>query len=127
MWDLDTLKRMNAETEDTEDVNLELELYQAKHIVHMCQRDPDGFGKNLYRALCNITWKHVKSGQTYSCSWRYAGGVVSTLSYGIDDHMMFYCSGNEGTVTDDVLTELDKLGWLPTEDTDDDEKKGSSP
>lgn len=118
MWDLATIIRMNQPEADADDRSLELELYQAKHIVKRCKDDPKGFGQELYRALCNITWKHVETGQTYSCSWRYAGGLVSTMAYGVDDHMIYYSSGNEGTVTDDVLTELDKLGWLPTEEKD---------
>ncbi len=120
MWDLKTIIRMNDESvdDDEEMHSLELELYQAKHLVRRCQRDPDGFARDLYRALCNVTWKHVDGVDTYSCSWRYAGGIVSTMAYGLDEHMMFYACGNEGTVSDDVLTELVKLGWEPTEDKD---------
>ena len=43
---------------------------------------------------------------------------MSTMSHSVDDYMIYYNSGNEGAVTDDVLTELDKLGWEPMEEKD---------
>ena len=126
MWDLKTLIRMNAEKDDEEieDPNLELDLYQAKHVVSRCKKDPDGFAKELYAALCNVTWKNVETGKTYTCSWRYAGGIVSTMAHDVDDYTRYYNSGDEGVVTDDVLTELVKLGWEPTEEED--EKRTSA-
>ena len=117
MWGLETLIKMNEPAVQTDHPSLELELYQAKHIVKRCSDDPKGFATDLYSALCNITWKHKETGNNFSCSWRYAGGIVSTMSHSVDDHMIYYATGNEGTVTDDVLTELDKLGWVPMEET----------
>ena len=118
MWDLNMLKVMNEPEVTTDDPSLELDLYQAKHLVRRCQADPKGFATELYSALCNITWRHRDTNNTFSCSWRYAGGIVSTMSHSVDDYMLYYDTGNEGTVTDDVLTELDKLGWVPTEEKD---------
>ena len=118
MWDLATLKKMNEPEVDTEEPSLELELYQAKHIVRQCAADPKGFATDLYSALCNVTWKHKDTENTFGCSWRYAGGIVSTMSHSVDDYMIYYHSGNEGTVTDEILTELDKLGWEPMEEKD---------
>ena len=126
MWDLATLKRMNEPEVKTDDPSLELELYQAKHIVKMCVADPKGFATDLYSALCNVTWRHKETGNEFSCSWRYAGGIVSTMSHSMDDHMIYYGTGNEGTVTDEILTELDKLGWVPKEETND-RTTGSTP
>ena len=116
MWGLDTLIKMNEPEVKSDDPSLELDLYQAKHIVRRCQSDPKEFATELYCALCNVTWKHRETENTFSCSWRYAGGIVSTMSHSVDDHMIYYGAGNEGTVTEDVLTELDKLGWEPTEE-----------
>ena len=109
---------MNEPEVETNDPSLELELYQAKHIVNSCVADPKGFATDLYSALCNTTWVHRGTGSEFSCSWRYAGGIVSTMSHSMDDHTIYYGTGAEGTVTDEILTELDKLGWEPTEEKD---------
>ena len=127
MWDLNNILAMNLKLK-TGDPSLELELYQAKHIVSRCKADPKEFATELYGALCNVVWKHRDSGSEFSCSWRYAGGIVSTMSHSVDDYMIYYDSGNEGVVTDDVRTELDKLGWEPMEDTNDERASaGSAP
>jgi hypothetical protein len=116
MWGLSELIALNKSNVEADDRSLELELYQSTYLVDRCNQDPDGFGQQLYAALCNVTWIHSDTGSEYSCSWRYAGGIVSTMSYSIDDYMRYYSSGNEGTVSDDVLTELDTLGWEPKEE-----------
>ena len=36
-----------------------------------------GYANALYAALCNIIWVNRKTGEEYSCSWRYAGGLVA--------------------------------------------------
>ena len=110
---------MNEPNVEVGDRSLELELYQSTYLVDRCNQDPEGFGQQLYAALCNATWIHKDTGLEYSCSWRYAGGIVSTMAYSMDDYMRYYSSGNEGTVTDEILTELDKLGWEPKEETND--------
>ena len=72
-----------------------------------------GFAEDLYRALCNIKW--LRAGKEWSCTWRSAGDVVAALRDLGEDHMEFYCSGGEGTVTADVASELGKLGWTWTQ------------
>mgnify|MGYP003152295578 CR=1 FL=1 len=50
------------------------------------------------------------------------------MAYHIDDYMRYYTSGNEGTISDDVLTELDTLGWEPKEEKNETEiSAGSAP
>ena len=75
------------------------------------------FAKNLYASLCNVIWE--KGEETFSSSWRYAGGVVAHLrnmSAGLnEDYLDFYCSGSEGTVFPEVAEALSNLGWTPSQ------------
>ena len=70
----------------------------------------DLFATLLYAALCNTQWKHVASGTLWSCSWRYAGGIVAALR-GEGDYLDWYCSMGEGLVDEQVLAEIQSLGW----------------
>lgn len=67
------------------------------------------FAEDLYRALCNIRW--FRAGKEWGCTWRGAGGIVADLRDLGEEYIDFYCSGREGTVTDDVALELEQLGW----------------
>ena len=70
----------------------------------------DLFATLLYGALCNTTWRHKANGTLWSCSWRGAGGVVADLR-GEGDYLDWYCSMGEGLVDDQVLAEIEALGW----------------
>lgn len=65
----------------------------------------------LYRALCNVDW--YKNGIRWSCSWRYAGGIVADLRNVGEDYLDFYCSGDEGLVNPTIQETLAKIGWSP--------------
>jgi hypothetical protein len=71
----------------------------------------DDYAKDLYRALCNMRWKKYGFAELYSCSWRYAGGLIATIRNKGEDYMTFYLSGHEGNVTDEIKDDLKKLGW----------------
>jgi len=71
----------------------------------------DKFAKSLYASLCNTPWMNKKTGEIYTCSWRYAGGFVAKLREKDEDYMDFYCSGGEGNVNRQVYKELNKLGY----------------
>ncbi len=74
------------------------------------------FAQEVYAALCNMRWrKRNDPTQIYSCSWRYAGGLIAEMRGMTDfmDYCEFYCSGNEGHVSERVKIELGKLGWEP--------------
>lgn len=66
--------------------------------------------KLIYAALCNTVWRHRATGQEWRCSWRSAGGVVAHLR-GEGDYLDWYCAGGEGSVDEQVLAELQALGW----------------
>jgi hypothetical protein len=52
--------------------------------------------------------------ERWSCSWRYAGGIVADIE-GSGDYMDYYAGGNEGIVSDEVRIDLLNLGWEPLE------------
>jgi hypothetical protein len=65
--------------------------------------------------------------QTWSCSWRYAGGIIADMRQQ-GDYIDWYCSGirieNDGSdfvsecvVTDEIRQDLLKLGWKVISDT----------
>ena len=77
----------------------------------------------------------------WSASWRSAGGIVADIRNKGEDYMDYYCSGMgglatydekegeefmssrnfvpEGTVTDEIATDFDRLGWFPVPYNDD--------
>ena len=74
----------------------------------------DLFAMLLYGALCNTTWRHKAAGTLWQCSWRHAGGIVADLR-GEGDYLDWYCSTGEGLVDDQVLAEIEALGWVLAE------------
>jgi len=117
--------------------NLEYDLRSTKWI---CDRTKSTktYAQNLYAALCNQDWQRNDvwprlKGQRWSCSWRYAGGIVADMREQ-GDYIDWYCSGiqgepdddwidlghvPEGTITDQIREDLFKLGWIPKERDDD--------
>jgi hypothetical protein len=113
--------------------NLEYDLRTSEYIVDKCKNDP-AYAQNIYAALCNNDFIKneiipILMEETYSCSWRYAGGIVADL-VGKGDYLDWYCSGirgeedvakyfntprdyvGEGFVTDEVKEDLFKIGWI---------------
>ena len=91
-----------------DNVTFETDIQQ---LAERAKADHD-FAQRLYAALCNMQWC-CKDGAIYSCTWRYAGGLVAELRDEGEGYMDFYCSGNEGCVADDVKAALANLGWTP--------------
>lgn len=103
-------------------------------------RGSDSYAQNLYAAMCNNTFQKqevwlVLKDQTWSCSWRSAGGIVADLQDQGGNYMDWYCSGmgdglgngdsdgtrgyvSEGTVTDEIREDLARLGWRVIEEPD---------
>jgi len=124
--------------------NLEFDLRTTDWIIAKV-RESRVYAQNLYAALCNNdfqkqdVWTILKD-QIWSCSWRYAGGIVADMQ-GQGDYIDWYCSGirdtipmeqsewnmltpeqqmshkegqahvGEGTVTDEIRDDLARLGW----------------
>ncbi len=100
--------------------NLERDLQRSDKILEKVQNYK--YAQSLYAALCNTSWipkdvMELLKNEGYSCSWRYAGGIVSRLR-NCGDYMDFYCSGiddnsvPEGIVQDEILEDLNELGWV---------------
>lgn len=98
------------------DVDLEKDLLDNDYIANKCIGS-DTYAQNLYAALCNN--KFYYNSKEWTCSWRYAGGIVAGIVDTNGDYMDYYCSGistingyvTEGFVTDEVRSDLLKLGW----------------
>jgi hypothetical protein len=167
---LDNLNRQKEQGELTdEDYNLRLKYYTDEEITTV-QRESDPkwaennleydlrtvdwvaekcldrvYAQNLYAALCNNefikneVWT-ILLDKSWSCSWRYAGGIVANIRQE-GDYIDWYCTGSyntpldqveliqlnleeqmiykesqayvgEGCVTDEIRQDLFKLGWI---------------
>ena len=128
--------------------NMEYDLRSSKEMCDKVKAS-DNYAQNLYAAMCNMTWQSREfwqelKGETWSCSWRHSGGIIADmLEKG--DYIDWYCSGignaelgngldgtipdvtdgrdyvPEGTVTEEIELDLNRLGWrpVPWEDKDD--------
>ena len=104
-------------------------------------RNSDSYAQNLYAAMCNMEWQSREfwqemKGETWSCSWRSAGGIIADMREE-GDYIDWYCSGirggasydddikdgfvPEGVVTEEIELDLNRLGWRPVPYSDDDE------
>ena len=112
-------------------------------------RTRDDYAQNLYAAWCNMQWcpkelwpilRQDPDKDLWSASWRGAGGIIARFR-NQGDYMDWYCSGMggvatydleegdaymakmkyvpEGTITDEIATDLDRLGWFPVPYEDD--------
>ena len=114
--------------------NMEYDMSQADWFVSRV-RGSDDYAQNLYAALCNNSFQKqdvwlVLKDAYWSCSWRYAGGLVADLQDKGGDYMDWYCSGigakegdysnyvGEGNVTDEIRADLALLGWHVAEEPD---------
>jgi hypothetical protein len=119
--------------------NLEYDLRSTDWVLEKA-RSRDAYAQNLYAAMCNNEFQRLDTwllltGQTWSCSWRSAGGIIADMLE-TGDYMDWYCSGiqgdpkdidygsamergmdlrnyvSESVVTDEVREDLKRLGWI---------------
>ena len=134
-WDQQTLEK--EQTEEWRINNMEYDLRTSEYIAEKCKKD--SYAQNLYAALCNNdfvkndVWPLLK-GDKWSCSWRYAGGIIANIREE-GDYIDWYCSGirggydtgggpeedntgyvGEGVVTDEIQQDLFKIGWIVVTD-----------
>jgi len=122
--------QMEAERRESDEFkvnNMEYDMSQADWFLSKV-RGSDNYAQNLYAALCNNQFQKqdvwlVLKDQHWSCSWRYAGGIVADFRDCGEDYMNWYCSGigtkegdysnyvGEGNVTDEIAADLALLGW----------------
>ncbi len=97
--------------------------------------ESDSYAQNLYAALCNNIFQKIGEESPWSCSWRYAGGIIARIRKK-GDYLDWYCSGifvpfseeelnqssqenpntnlnyvAESIVTEEIKTDLQQLGW----------------
>ena len=122
--------RSTFTTIESQKNNMEYDLLNDSYIREKV-RSSDSYAQNLYAAMCNQVFMKnevipILKEETWSCSWRYAGTIVANIREE-GDYMNWYCSGtfsdDDGTpnslgfvpeciVTDEIRTDLFKLGWL---------------
>jgi hypothetical protein len=137
------------ETAEWKELNMEYDLRSTKWICDKVKSD-DVYAQNLYASMCNNEFQRndmmpILKGQTWSCSWRHAGGIISDMQEK-GDYIDWYCSGirdttpieqsewdnltleqqvrykqteayvSESVVTDEIRSDLKKLGWLVLDD-----------
>jgi hypothetical protein len=117
----------------TREFNLEYDLLTTEWILEKVRGSTE-YAQNLYAALCNNYFQRLEvipilKNQTWSCSWRYAGGIISDMRQE-GDYADWYCSGitdgiaqtigytSEGSVTPEIRDDLRNLGWVPLLDKD---------
>ena len=119
--------------------DLEQDLLACEHLV-LKIRANRVYAQHLYAALCDNAFQKqwvwpVLSNQTWSCSWRSAGGIISDIR-GEGDYIDWYCSGMqvwvgndiddptdpelqhvpEGMITEEVARDLAQIGWAKVDD-----------
>jgi len=126
------------EDTDWQKNNLEYDLRSSKELCDKAKAS-ESYSQNLYAAMCNMTWQSREfwqemKGETWSCSWRHAGGIVADMREE-GDYIDWYCSGiaggdepavyevgsdlkrkgfvPEGVVTEEIELDLNRLGWRP--------------
>lgn len=114
------LTEADAKKDTPKENDLEWDLRSSEYIVQKCKSN-SVYSQNLYAAMCNNLF--YKGEKEWACSWRYAGGIVADLNEQ-GDYIDWYCSGirgtddddngyvGEGFVTEEVRSDLLKLGWV---------------
>jgi len=126
--------------------NMEYDLLTTDWILEKV-RASDSYAQNLYAAICNRDFQKldvipILKEQTWSASWRYAGGIIADMQEK-GDYIDWYCSGmgglnqeydgketnaqwqartgyaSEGVVTDEIRNDLKQLGWIVLDEEDD--------
>lgn len=118
--------------------NMEWDLLTTDWILEKA-RSKESYAQNIYAALCNNEFQKldvmpILKEEHWSCSWRYAGGIVADMRQE-GDYIDWYCSGMgglnqefdaketneewskrtgyvpEGVITDEIREDFKQLGW----------------
>ena len=120
--------------------SMEYDLLTTDWILEKVRAD-DSYAQNLYAAMCNREFQKldvipILKNQTWSCSWRYAGGIIADMQQK-GDYIDWYCSGirndgyqddldtvtpkqyvSESVVTEEIRDDLQRLGWVVLDSDD---------
>ena len=129
--------------------------YDLRSTEWICDKAKESrvYAQHLYAAMCNREFQRndmipILKDQKWSCTWRYAGGIVADMREQ-GDYIDWYCTGiqsdqeifhedfitlteeqqiyikethayvSESVVTDEIQADLKKLGWLTLDSSDD--------
>jgi hypothetical protein len=110
-------KQNNLFEIDNDHINLTREnLYRDvidSNSIKQKMRSSKNYCERFYATLCNNVF--TKNNQEDSYSWRSSGGFVADV-LGQGDYLNWYCAGNEGHVDEEVIADLNQLGWSVIED-----------
>jgi len=143
-------RKLRESSEKWRENNMEYDLRSSPWI---CQKakDSKAYAQNLYAAMCNNSFQKlavmpILKDLRWSCSWRYAGGIVADMiEHG--DYIDWYCSGikndltqedldkmnsqeledyeniykkyvRESHITEEIRRDLQLLGWVPIDEDD---------
>jgi hypothetical protein len=136
------LQRKKEQEQDPkwQENNLEYDLRSVKWICNKVKAS-ESYAQNLYAAMCNNKFQKlavmpILKDLKWSCSWRYAGGIVADMKEQ-GDYIDWYCSGikdipiesssdidedphpayvGESVITDEIRSDLQLLGWIEAND-----------
>lgn len=150
-WAVETNKK--EQEESWKENNMEYDLRSTDWMLEKVRKS-NAYAQNLYAAMCNNDFQKNEfmprlAGKTWSCSWRYAGGIIADMKQE-GDYIDWYCSGikndapvlldeqfaeltkeqqdyyieskshvPESVVTDEIRADLKKLGWDVMDPSDD--------
>jgi hypothetical protein len=150
-WAVETDKK--EQEESWKENNMEYDLRTTDWMLEKVRKS-NAYAQNLYAAMCNNDFQKNEfmprlAGKTWSCSWRYAGGIIADMKQE-GDYIDWYCSGikndspvlldeqfyeltkeqqdyyieskshvPESVVTDEIRADLKKLGWDVMDPSDD--------
>ena len=91
--------------------NLEFDLVTTDWILEKARKS-EVYSQHIYAALCNNDFTKndvwpILSEKKWSCSWRYAGGIVADMRQE-GDYIDWYCSGIRGGYGNDFVSDEDK-------------------
>jgi len=119
--------------------DLRQDIWRDDEILNKIRSRKD-YAQNLYAAFCNMQWCPrelwpIIKEEYWTASWRSAGGIVAEFEGQQGDYMDWYCSGMgglatyeetegeaymaekkyvpEGVVTEEIESDLNRLGWIP--------------
>jgi hypothetical protein len=136
------LQRKKEQEQDPkwQENNLEYDLRSVQWICNKVKAS-ESYAQNLYAAMCNNKFQKlavmpILKDLKWSCSWRYAGGIVADMKEQ-GDYIDWYCSGikdipiesssdidedphpayvSESVITDEIRSDLQLLGWIEAND-----------
>jgi hypothetical protein len=148
-----TYQQQKLDLEETDEWridNMEYDLRTSELIIEKCKDKI--YAQHLYAAMCNNDFTKndvwpILTEKRWSCSWRYAGGIVADIRQE-GDYIDWYCSGirnqedltteeynqmsredqeryleanasvAESVVTDEIRQDLLAIGWLVVDSED---------